>query len=323
MYSKVNTLRTRIVSTQGIKLASPLIFGSSLSVNRAAQLLNRFRYFSTKVGSTALTPLSLPEFRETSKQNHTWGIVGAATVATLSAAYYFYPQMTAIDQPVTEAQKRIKATYGYVLAGLGATAASAYGLYRVGFHHILLRTNPWTVLGVAVGTSIALLVGIHSTSYVERPILKHTLWAAFNISIGASLCPIVVFGGPLIAQAALATGCIVGGLSLLSAHSPPDSFRQYRAPLGVGLGAVVAASLGNLLFPMPLLHNFVLYGGLVVFSGLIVVDTQTMQANAEKIDTVYDPIQHSIPIYLSTINIFVRMVQILSNLQNPGKQNKQ
>lgn len=274
----------------------------------------------------------LPKFAENNSNTNVGLIVGAVIIA--GGVYYFLKDddkvsvspncyssadSTSMDLAI-RAKTRIKETYGYVLSGLGITAASATGFYKAGFHRVIMRTNPFVYLGVSLATSIPLLIGTMATDYHDNKFTKQILWTGFNVSMAGGLCTIGLVGGPLIAQAALATGCVVGGLSLAASKAKPGSLEQFEAPLGIGLGVVVAAGLGSMFFPMPILHSISLYGGLAVFSGLTMTDTQKLIKAAQQ-ERDFDPINESLGIYLDTLNIFIRMVEILNNLQN-GKKSK-
>ena len=57
------------------------------------------------------------------------------------------------------------------------------------------------------------------------------------------------------------------------------------------------------------------YGGVVLFSALMLYQTQSIVQQCERTPyhVTYDPISASIGIYMSTINLFVRILSILSN----------
>ena len=59
------------------------------------------------------------------------------------------------------------------------------------------------------------------------------------------------------------------------------------------------------------LYSISIYGGLILFSMLLLYDTQKIVKHAES-SPHFDPINHSISIYMDAINIFVRMAIILS-----------
>lgn len=93
-----------------------------------------------------------------------------------------------------------------------------------------------------------------------------------------------------------------------------------------GLVAVCLASIGSVALPVTairtvsVLESVSLYGGLAVFSGLVLWDTQKIIKHAEN---AYDkqqlsPINDALGIYLDFINIFVRLLTIMDN--NRGRK---
>jgi len=137
--------------------------------------------------------------------------------------------------------------------------------------------------------------------------------------IGVVLCPLLLLGGPLLTRAAIMTSGIVGGLSAIAMSAPSEKFLYMSGPLGIGLGVVFASSLGSMFVPMTSalgagLYSIALYGGLILFSGFLLYDTQKVIKYAEAIPpnsvTPFDPINGSMSIYLDTINIFVRIAQM-------------
>merc|ERR1712048_206253 len=132
------------------------------------------------------------------------------------------------------------------------------------------------------------------------------------MGMGFSLCPMVAMGGALLQQAAMITGVIVGSLSAVAACAPDGQFLSWGPYLGCGLGVMVAASIGSMFFPgSAMLHNVVLYGGLGLFGMYTCYDTQKIKYHAE-LDEHYDHIARGMGLYMDTINIFVRVAQILA-----------
>ena len=89
--------------------------------------------------------------------------------------------------------------------------------------------------------------------------------------------------------------------------------------LGMGLGVVFMASLGSMFLPPTTalgagLYSISMYGGLVLFSGFLLYDTQKIIYKAEATHPMakYDPINSSIGIYMDTVHIFIRIAQILA-----------
>lgn len=88
-----------------------------------------------------------------------------------------------------------------------------------------------------------------------------------------------------------------------------------------GLVAVCLASIGTIALPatairtVSLLHNVSLYGGLAVFSGLVLWDTQKVIAHAEQAYSGRElsAINDELGIYLDFINLFIRILYIMDN----------
>ena len=174
-----------------------------------------------------------------------------------------------------------------------------------------------------IGTFLATLGCIHMTlrmDYHSNPLGKHLAWATTNGLIGLSLVALCgIAGGAIVQQAALITGCIVGSMSCAAMVSPSDTFLRMGPYLGVGLGVVIAASLGGMFFPgSTLLMNVSLYGGLGLFGLMTAHDAQRVLHDAQ-VAGKFDPIGEQMGLYLDTINIFVRIVQILMMSQG-GKR---
>ena len=65
----------------------------------------------------------------------------------------------------------------------------------------------------------------------------------------------------------------------------------------IGLGLV------NMFWPSPLMTSFLLYGGLLLFGGFVLYDTQKILHNAQ-MKFRFDPMGESIGMYLDAIIIF-------------------
>lgn len=106
-------------------------------------------------------------------------------------------------------------------------------------------------------------------------------------------------GGPILLRAALYTAGIVGGLSTVAVCAPSDKFLYMGGPLAMGLGVVFVASLGSAFLPATTalgagLYSMSLYGGLLLFGGFLLYDTQRIVRKAETHPNYamqkYDPI---------------------------------
>jgi FtsH-binding integral membrane protein len=205
---------------------------------------------------------------------------------------------------------RITDTYKHVAGGLCVTGLSALICVGTGVADYLLTLDPTTYFIGTLGVTIPLIVSTVYTDYTLYPTLKYANYAGLLITQGTSLSILGCYGGPLVIQALVGTGCVFGGLSAFALNSQLGKFDIYRGALYTGLGLIAAAAVSNVFWPMPLLHSMSVYGGLVVFSGLTLLDTQDMIKNA-KSDDKYDPINESLNIYLNSLNIFVRLHSLL------------
>lgn len=284
---------------------SPLVLGTALR--------SQTRMFSSSQPGFQTTSLiaALPRFKE-----NTTGWLGAGLGAA-GLAVLFAAGMTAVTSPGTRddsfgsiTRARLFYTYGTVAAGLGITAVSAAAFWRSG---IAYRMAPLPFALLSIGASIASMIALRSTTEQDSMALRTALFTIFTGAQGLALCPLFSLGGPLLMQAAAGTAAVVGSLSLVAASAPSESFLSWAGPLSLGLGLVFASSLGSLFFPgSALLHNIVMYGGLAVFGGFTLVDTQRVVADARRAYT-FDPIQHSLGIYMNFLNIFIRIAVLLDS----------
>jgi growth hormone-inducible transmembrane protein len=157
---------------------------------------------------------------------------------------------------------------------------------------------------------------------------KQFAWMTHAAIMGAVIAPLAFVGGPIILRAAWYTAGIVGGLSTVAVCAPSEKFLTMGAPLAMGLGVVFAASLGSMFLPPTTalgagLYSISLYGGLLLFSGFLLYDTQKIVKRAENTPLsggyAYDPINNSINIFMDTLNIFIRIVSILAGGGNRRK----
>ena len=140
------------------------------------------------------------------------------------------------------------------------------------------------------------------------------MFAGFIGTMSMSLLPIIhMYSMPIIYDALIATSMTMGSLGVVAYNSPSEQFLKMGGPLAVGMGGLMGVSLLSILYPgSPALTSIWLYGGLALFSAYVLYDTQKIIYNAKTMKQ-YDPVNNSIGIYLDSINIFIRFVQILGN----------
>ncbi|KAG5455028.1 Growth hormone-inducible transmembrane protein [Clonorchis sinensis] len=280
--------------------------------------------------------------------------VAAAAVIGLGGLCYYglsmvpssTDAMSAIDRATVwpdYVRQRVKMTYAYLAGGVAIAAGTAASLSRSpAFCRAMVQSGwiaPITMMLFSMGAGFVCQLVPYPATGVST---KHLAWAVFSASIGGMLMPVCLLGGPILTRAALYTGGIVGGLSAVAISAPSDKFLTWGGPLAIGLGVVVVSSLGSMfLSPASRLGSGMaaisLYGGLLLFSGFLLYDTQLVIRRAElhpapgyfpperpygglpvqqgQIIKPFDPINNSIHILMDTVNIFVRMVAILAGGQ--------
>lgn len=145
---------------------------------------------------------------------------------------------------------------------------------------------------------------------------KHMFWLAFQVSQAAFLAPMYFYAPAVLGRAALYTVGTVGALSYVSATAKTDQYLYIGGPLLAGLCVVVLGSLAPMVLPVTAVRTLAvsemvsLYGGLGIFGGFVLYDTQKVMHNA-RIGR-RDPAAESIGLELDAINIFVRLVSILA-----------
>lgn len=253
-------------------------------------------------------------------------LVGGAVLGLGSLCFYglgLSEHSAAIDQAMLwpeYVKQRVRTTYMYFGGSLAVTACSAAAVLRSPIMMNFVSKNSFLSLAITMAAMIGSGMVVQSIPYKEGFGVKQMAWLTHSGVMGAIIAPICLLGGPIILRAAWYTLGVVGGLSTLAVCAPSEKFLTMGGPLAIGLGVVLASSIGSM-FLAPTtalgagLYSISLYGGLLVFSAFLLYDTQRIIRMAETYPVnaarPYDPINQSISIYLDTINIFIRIAVLL------------
>ncbi|XP_064458084.1 growth hormone-inducible transmembrane protein-like [Ornithodoros turicata] len=218
-------------------------------------------------------------------------------------------------------KQRVRSTYMYFGGSIAITAVSALAVSRNPAMLNLVMRNSW----LAIGASFAAMIGtgmlVRSMPYTEGFGAKQAAWMLHSGVMGALVAPICLLGGPILVRAAWYTAGVVGGLSSVAACAPSEKFLNMGGPLAIGLGLVFASSIGTMFLPASTalgagLYSMSMYGGLILFGGFLLYDTQRIIRMSEMYPLYavkpYDPVNASISIYLDTLNIFIRIAVLLA-----------
>ncbi|KIK30291.1 hypothetical protein PISMIDRAFT_391940 [Pisolithus microcarpus 441] len=264
-----------------------------------------------------------------------FGITAAAVAGTIIVAEAFLNRDTRDSLSPAE-RSYLHDSFKYTAGGLVLTALTARSMFRAGLPFRMMAANPWAVLGVSLVGSIGTMMGVYYTP-PEQSVQKHLFWAAFNVCQGATLSPIFFFSPAILARAALYTCGVVGALSYVGATAKfvsrfvflhrfflitgrTEKYLYMGGPLLAGVTVVALSSVAPIALPLGLRGLAVaealsIYGGLAVFSGFVLYDTQKILQHGRAVKMglmTPDPIGEAISLELDMINIFIRMVQVLA-----------
>jgi FtsH-binding integral membrane protein len=248
-------------------------------------------------------------------------LVAAAAASGIAGLCYYGAGLAAQPGAIDTAQfwpafvrERVRLTFSAFAAGLAMTAGQSYLLFRSGFAYRMMAASPWVTLIGSVAACFGSQMLLHSIDYETNKLAKFGAFAVFTGCTAAIISPIMLMGGAIVMRAAAYTAVVCGGLSAVAACAPSDQFLYMGAPLAAGLGLVICASVGGMIFPAyaAAAHGIYTYGGLVLFGGFMMYDMQKILHLAQIRELHYDPINQSVGIYMDTINIFIRIAMILS-----------
>ena len=154
--------------------------------------------------------------------------------------------------------------------------------------------------------------------------MKYGLWTVFNVSQAAILSPLLFLQPALLARAGLYTVGMMGSIAFVGATAKQEKYLWIGGPLLAGVAIVALSGLAPLVIPVTATRtlmwteNIWLYGGLAVFGGFTLYDTQKVLHHARLAERGLmkrDAVNESISLELDFLNIFIRMVQILGMQQ--------
>jgi len=250
-------------------------------------------------------------------------LVGGVAICTVGMKPEVLGDVSALSRSMVwpeHVRARIRNTYLWFTVGLAGTAGAAV----LGSRSIALQSkmgaHPFITMIGLIAVTMALntaqrALPMEPSNYLTKGALAAGLYGVIGMVLG----PICYVQGPILVKAAAYTGALVAGLSLAAVTAPSEKFLYMSGPLMMGLGGVAVACLATPFLPATGLlgggmHVIAVYGGVVVFSGFMLYDTQRVIRDAEltPYHQSHDPISASVGIYMNTINIFIRMVMILS-----------
>merc|ERR1712106_1079264 len=177
-------------------------------------------------------------------------LAGGAVLGLGALAFYglgLSSEVGTVDKAVAwpdHVKDRVRDTYMYFGASLGATAGSAVAIFRTPALINMVSRGGLMAMGVSIAAMIGSSMIARSIPYQQGLGGKQAAWLVHCAVLGAVIAPLCFLGGPLLTRAAYYTAGMVGGLSTVAVCAPSDKFLYMGGPLAMGLGVVFCASIG-------------------------------------------------------------------------------
>jgi modulator of FtsH protease len=201
----------------------------------------------------------------------------------------------------------VKETYKLFAASMMAGAVGAYvGVPMAGTIQAMFL--PLMLL------EIGLLIGLHFVKHKQG--INLMVMFAFVFMTGLTLAPLLARtlgmngGGVIIGNAFAMTSVVFGAMSFYAIKTTKD-FTSYGKPLMIALFVVMGFSIINIFLGNPMLHVIISGAVVVLFSILVIYDTQNIMRGAYE-----TPIDGAIALYLDFLNIFTALLQLFGIFGN-------
>lgn len=140
-----------------------------------------------------------------------------------------------------------------------------------------------------------------------------------GVSLGPLIKLTIHIDPSIVVTAFLGTTSIFACFTGMSLFAVRRSYLYLAGVLSSGLSLLAILSLFNIFFRSAAVLNFQLYFGLMIFCGFIIFDTQLIIEKRFAGDK--DFVGHALELFLDFINVFVRLLIILSKNKEEKKSN--
>ena len=201
----------------------------------------------------------------------------------------------------------VKETYKLFAASMMAGAVGAY----VGVPMAAtIAANFWPLFALEIG----LLIGLHFVKHKQG--INLAVMFGFVFMTGLMLAPLLSRtlgmsgGATIIGNAFAMTSVVFGAMSFYAIRTTRD-FTSYGKPLMIALFVIIGFSILNMFLGNPMLHVIISGVVVVLFSVLVIYDTQNIMKGAYE-----TPIDGAIALYLDFLNIFTALLQLFGIFGN-------
>lgn len=225
---------------------------------------------------------------------------------TTSGASSFNPQtLFKFTQLTPTVQKHVEKVYATLAASLLVAAGGVY-------FNLLTGIGGWLTMLTFVGCVFMLA---STPAQPEKLNKRYMLLAGAAFSQGASLGPLI--GAALGMDAAIVLTAFLGTSALFACFSAAAMVSRRRSFLYLGgslasaISILMVTRLATWIFPAArsLAFTAELYGGLAIFMGYVLFDTQVIVEQA--FNGQLDHVKHALDLFVDFAAIFVRLLVIL------------
>ncbi len=210
-------------------------------------------------------------------------------------------------RPETQIVTFVKETYKLFAASMMAGAVGAY--VGIPIAETIQANFIWLFI-----LEIGLLIGLQFVKH--KPGINLAVMFGFVFMTGITLAPLLARtlgmsgGGAIIGNAFAMTSVVFGAMSFFAIKTTQD-FTSYGKPLMIALVVIIGFSILNIFLGNPLLHVIISGAVVVLFSILVIYDTQNIIRGAYQ-----TPIDGAIALYLDFLNIFTALLQLFGIFGN-------
>ncbi|GAA5852807.1 hypothetical protein JCM9279_006190 [Rhodotorula babjevae] len=254
-----------------------------------------------------------------SKHKVDWGKVGVNVGVGVAGAVGLNLLLNRETSPLQAHEwEYLRSTFKYTGLGLAITAGAATLAFKNGLTYRMMAMNPWVVMGGSLVLSIGSMYGVYATA-PDSP-AHYAAWGIFSAAQGLTLSPMFFIAPAILGRAGLYTLGATSGIAYVGSTAKSDEYLWMGGPLLAGLGVLIASSLAPMLMPnmalrtLTVLESVGAYGGVAVFSGMLLYRTNQIKSHANlarRGAIPNDPIRESVGMILSVINLFTSIVRVM------------
>lgn len=236
-----------------------------------------------------------------------------------SSSDYFGEAFSSLKDLTPSVQKHLARVYASLSA---ASLAAATGVF------LNLKYNVWNNFGfLSFLAGFGLMMGLQLTPATPANFqIRMTYLLLFGLLQGFSLSPFIEYliqinAGSVILSALVSTSLLFMSFSLTALNSRRRSWLYLGGTLASAMSIMAWMSLFSWFFGYgKAMFEVELFGGLLLFCGYVIFDTQVIVEKASAGD--YDYIRHSVDLFVDLVSIFIRILMIIARNKEEDRKNR-